>query len=345
MSLLYKVIADRIIDYIYESNLSVKLPTERELSTKFNASRQTIRKALEIVEEAGLIERRQGSGIYLSSSYLKSINHVALIVPSKDEYIYPQIISELDKRYRTISYTLDIYESHDTNSKEKAILENLLLNPVSTLLVIQNRNMLPSPFQEKYRLLAKNGTNIIFIGNPCPNLTDYSYIKFDDFYSGYSLGNRIANKENNWCAIFISDNRGSTDRYYGFIQYMEDNNYKYDESNIHWILYDDLLNIRNNNTQSIKNILSAYQLLPSVFICGQDEIAYSLIMHLKNTRQLTDDIQFFSFDNSYLSTLIYTKINSYNGDKAMFYSKIIECTLAGNQKKKEVYTLPSSLNA
>ena len=33
MSLLYKVIADRIIDYIYESNLSVKLPTERELST------------------------------------------------------------------------------------------------------------------------------------------------------------------------------------------------------------------------------------------------------------------------------------------------------------------------
>lgn len=344
MSLLYKEIADQITNYIYDNEIKEKLPTERELSIKYEVSRQTIRKALELCEANGLIKRRQGSGIYLSSSYLLSVNHVALLVPSKEEYIYPKIISELEKRYKSISFTLDIYETLDTISDEKAILDYILNNPVSTLLVIQNRNMLPSPLSYKYSQLSKNGTNIIFIGNPCPNLSDYTYIKFDDFFSGYSIAERIANNEQNWCAIFISDNRGSTDRYYGFIQYLEDNNYEYNESNIHWILYDDILDIRHNNTECLKRIISKYEQMPSTFICGQDEIAYSLIMHLKNIRQLSDDISFYSFDNSFLQTLIYTKVNSFDGDKSMLYSKIMECTLSGHKKKKEVFTLPSKLN-
>lgn len=343
MALLYKVIAEQILSYIYDNKALSKLPTERELSIRFNVSRQTIRKALKICEESGIIERRQGSGIYLSASYLLSINHVALFIPSKEEYIYPKIISELEKRYKNISYTLDIYETHDSLSGERESLNSLIDNPVSTLLVIQNRNMLPSPFADKYRQLSQNGTNIIFIGNPCPNLSDYTYIKFDDFFSGYSVASKIADKDNNFCAVFVSDNRGSTDRYYGFIQCMEDMDHQYNESNIHWITYDDLLNIRVNNTESIKSILAKYSELPSIFICGQDEIAYSIIMQLKNRKQLSDDISFYSFDNSYLQTLIYTKINSFNGDKSMLYSKIIECTMSGN-KKKEVFTLPSSLN-
>src|ERR1700730_6284596 len=39
-----------------------RLPTEAQLTEEFNVSRSTIRLALSAIEEAGLIDRRQGSG-------------------------------------------------------------------------------------------------------------------------------------------------------------------------------------------------------------------------------------------------------------------------------------------
>ena len=95
------------------------------------------------------------------------------------------------------------------------------------------------------------------------------------------------------------------DRYYGFIQCMQDNDYSYNETNIKWVSTDDIMQIRHNNdTSIIRKILNSYMSLPTILICGNDEIAYSTIMHLKNTKQLTDDIRIFTFDNSL--------INSYN---------------------------------
>lgn len=343
MSLLYKDIADKIIDYIESHPKVTKLPTERELSIKYQVSRQTIRKAVSICEEKGLIEKRQGSGLYLSSSYLSKINHVALMVPDSEDYIYPQIISELESRYQIVNYTLSVYSTFDSIQNEKKILEYLINNPVSTLLVMQTRNVLPSPLSDKYQSIKQKGTNIIFLGNPCPNLTDYSYIKFDDFYSGYSSAKRITNSSKNWFAIFVSDNNSSMDRYYGFIQCMEDINYEYNENYIHWITYDELRELKNGNNHILKKHLTKYQSLPSVYICGHDEIAYSLINYLNNIRGITEEMKFYSFDNSYLQKISSTHIYSYNGDKDMLYSKIIELTLS-NKKQKEVITLPSALN-
>lgn len=46
-------------------SLSKKLPTEEELIKKFNVSKNTIRKAIEILVSKGYVYRVQGSGIFL----------------------------------------------------------------------------------------------------------------------------------------------------------------------------------------------------------------------------------------------------------------------------------------
>ena len=43
-----------------------QLPPERQLATAFNAARSTIRKALNQLEESGLVVRRVGSGTYVN---------------------------------------------------------------------------------------------------------------------------------------------------------------------------------------------------------------------------------------------------------------------------------------
>nr|WP_314074493.1 GntR family transcriptional regulator [uncultured Roseococcus sp.] len=60
----YRQIADELIAQIRGGMhpIGSMLPTETELCTLYSASRHTIREALRLVEEAGLVSRRQGSG-------------------------------------------------------------------------------------------------------------------------------------------------------------------------------------------------------------------------------------------------------------------------------------------
>jgi DNA-binding GntR family transcriptional regulator len=60
----YRAIADQLIDGIVAKRYAVgaSLPAETELCEQLQASRHTIREALRILEEGGMISRRQGSG-------------------------------------------------------------------------------------------------------------------------------------------------------------------------------------------------------------------------------------------------------------------------------------------
>lgn len=67
MATKYEVVVEQlekeIVDGIFDSNR--KLPTEEELMKRFDVSRNTIRKAIEILVSKGYIYQVQGSGIFL----------------------------------------------------------------------------------------------------------------------------------------------------------------------------------------------------------------------------------------------------------------------------------------
>lgn len=66
----YQVIVDKITEFFFAGNLKPgeKLPSERELASKFKVSRTSIREALRTMEQNGLIEIRQGGGSYIKAS-------------------------------------------------------------------------------------------------------------------------------------------------------------------------------------------------------------------------------------------------------------------------------------
>jgi GntR family transcriptional regulator len=67
----YQSIADELRSRLAESGAGTLLPSEAELSAEFGVSRVTIRRALDILRDAGLVESRQGFGWYVAGVPLR----------------------------------------------------------------------------------------------------------------------------------------------------------------------------------------------------------------------------------------------------------------------------------
>ncbi|MFC6171184.1 GntR family transcriptional regulator [Loigolactobacillus jiayinensis] len=63
---MYHDIADDITKSINEGLFDKKLPTEVQLMARYNVSRNTIRKAIDLVYQKGLLRRVQGSGYFVN---------------------------------------------------------------------------------------------------------------------------------------------------------------------------------------------------------------------------------------------------------------------------------------
>jgi GntR family uxuAB operon transcriptional repressor len=65
---LYRVVSQRIEELIRTENIAAgeRLPSERDLATKLNVSRASLREALIALELGGIVEVRGGSGVYVS---------------------------------------------------------------------------------------------------------------------------------------------------------------------------------------------------------------------------------------------------------------------------------------
>ena len=77
---------EKAINYIYkmieeeELSLGSKLPTERSISEKLGIGRNSTREALSILHGMGMIERKQGSGNYISKNVGNSIKQILMMM-------------------------------------------------------------------------------------------------------------------------------------------------------------------------------------------------------------------------------------------------------------------------
>ncbi len=91
----YQVIVDQIREYFLNGELQPgdKLPTERELASRFNVSRTSVREALRKLEINGIIEIKQGSGSFIKTPEYHSLGEElsATIVKTEKKRIYEML--------------------------------------------------------------------------------------------------------------------------------------------------------------------------------------------------------------------------------------------------------------
>ena len=99
----YRRIAEELQNSILEGKFdeSRALPTEFKIAAQYNVSRQTVRQALSVLAESGMIEKRQGSGSYIRQPAVPdtaapAMRFVAVITTYISDYIFPTILREVE---------------------------------------------------------------------------------------------------------------------------------------------------------------------------------------------------------------------------------------------------------
>lgn len=82
----YEQVVRQIVDGISSGRLvrGQKLPTERELSASFGVGRGVIREAVKVLGAMGLVEPRQGSGLYVRNDPLPSVSRALTLSVSPE---------------------------------------------------------------------------------------------------------------------------------------------------------------------------------------------------------------------------------------------------------------------
>ena len=76
-----------------------KLPSENELSAAYQISRQTVRKALAVLDSEGYIYAEHGRGTFCRERVMHTGNsrNIAVVTTYLSDYIFPRVIQGIDE--------------------------------------------------------------------------------------------------------------------------------------------------------------------------------------------------------------------------------------------------------
>ncbi len=228
MEILYKKIAQDIKDQIKSGQLKPdeKIPTENELSNQYGVSRITSKKALNILQDEGLIYRVQGSGSFVKESNKMSTssnrhNTIAIVLPfNQDDTGHGATLSAIHSISSEVMkkgyYTNLLFSDHDTTKQNKC-LETLydeqyagaIIYPIKTA---YNKDI--------YRLYAKHFP-MVMMSNVIDRL-DIPSATVDNVQGSY-LATKHLIDQNHYKIAFLSsqyaiDNNSIIDRYLGYLR-------------------------------------------------------------------------------------------------------------------------------
>lgn len=314
MSAKYIRLANILRELIFQNTDSgiYKLPSEHVLCEQYHVSRQTVRAALRLLTEEGLIEKKRGSGSF-STGLGTMKNTIGIIVNNAEEYTTPALLADIKSVLREKGYSTNTYSTYSKISSEREILEGLKDSSIRGLIVEGTKTALPNPNLDLYEHLTAKGISILFVGGNYPALTSSVYIRDDNFYGGYLLAKHLIQKgHTRITGIFKIDDIQGLERYSGFVTALRDFDLPVTDELIGWYtaLTLEALEARSD-TGFLTSFLRKIKGMCTGIICHNDEIAYWLIKELRYAGiRVPEDISVVSFDNSYMSDLNSVRITT-----------------------------------
>ncbi|MBE6852606.1 MAG: GntR family transcriptional regulator [Ruminococcus sp.] len=284
------------------------LPTEEELSVKYKMSRQTVRKALQMLVQEDLIIKRQGSGSTVKSRDSSPKSHIiAVIVTYIDDYIFPGQLSAVESVLSSNGYTPILAATGNKVCNERAVLEDLLKKPIDGFLIEGTKTAMPNPNFDLYAKLFKRRVPVVFFNSYYPELPGTISVCANNKSGGHELVNHLFDKgHTNIAGFFKSDDIQGHQRYLGYISALRDAGQLVDDEKVIWYTTESKESMFRDPENIFERIGDA-----TAVVCYNDEIALNLIRVFNQCgKRVPEDIAVASFDNSNLSEISPVRVTS-----------------------------------
>ena len=316
MPMKYQLLADRLREELIRNSGQTgwKLPTEQELARQYHLSRQTVRHALALLKEEGLIQRRQGSGSYATGLLPGAApRQIAVVTSFLDDYIFPGILHDASDAFSQQGYSTAVYATENQVSAEREILLRLLEEPVSGLLVEGSKTALPTPNADLYQRLRRAETPMVFLHGAYAELDRIPCVADDNYGGGYQLARHLTARGHREIAgIFKSDDVQGPQRYHGAVSALRDTGLSIRDSRFAWYDTEGRRRLLEEKEDALlRDFLEKRLEGATAVICYNDEIAFHLIQALLAAGlRVPEDVAVVSFDNSYLCQISPVPITS-----------------------------------
>ena len=299
----YQSIADALEQSILGNTYppGAMLPTEFQLCQQFQVSRQTIRMALKLLTDRGLIQRRQGCGSrVLEHTDVQPQSHrtVALITSSIRDYLIPTLLREAQAVLSAEGCIVRLYAtSNHVHIERQLLLELLQEEQLDGILVEGTRSALPNPNLDLYRKLKEKGVHIVFFGANYENLNAVSIL--DDNYGGGRMLTEylIGKKHRSIAGIFQADHIQGHQRFAGYSAALCKYGLPLEDSHVFWYQTEDLPLFSSDALweRILRDVLRGC----TAVVCCNDEVA-SHVLHCLHTHgiRVPEQMAVVSFDNS-----------------------------------------------
>lgn len=195
------------------------LPTEQSLARTHACSRQTVRQAIALLENEGLIVRRQGSGTYaapLASSTPRSVHVITTYIT---DYIFPFIVRGIERSLSSAGCRMTLCATYNRVEQERVLLEQILAAPPDGLIIEGTKTALENPNLSLYREIARRGVPCVFINGVYPQLQNAVSVLMDDREGGRMAARWLAaHGAKQLKGVFKSDDRQGVLRCEGFME-------------------------------------------------------------------------------------------------------------------------------
>ena len=277
-----------------------KLPSENMLKKRFHVSRQTVRKALSVLEEEQITRSVRGSGTYIEigKRQRKRSMRIAVMTTYADVYIFPLIVKEIGRVLSDEGFLLQIAVSNNAIEKERMILKDFIREKsIDGLIAETTKSGIPNPNLKLYKELERMGVPILFINSFYPEL-DIPHISLDDREAGRMVTQHLLDCGHmNIAGIFKGDDGQGHQRYAGYVDALMEADIKVKGKQVIWIDSDEIEEMRDDCGRVLKRIKGC-----TACVCYNDEVANKMVgICMDQGIRIPEDLSIIGLDDSDLS--------------------------------------------
>ncbi len=257
-----------------------RLESETALCARFDASRLTVRQATQMLEQEGLVYRRKGSGTFVRSILppiavhgRRQYNRIGVIVPTINDLPYSAFFELIEQSLINIGCTVLLRSTNRKMQVERDILIEFSEIGVDGIIVNGTLSALPSANAWLYEQLYREGTPVVFLGEPYREL-NFPSVTEDDTAAAEALVSHLASLGHKKIAcLFALDSVQGHNRFAGYCRAHTNERLEFSDSYVYWY--------SGGDEQTVINRFQAGNC--TACICQNDRIAELLIHRLEES--------------------------------------------------------------